>query len=264
MCLLILSPAGKRLPTAEEITRAWARNKDGGGFSFREKDGTLTLCKGIFTLDSMLASMNEHLTPEMEAVIHLRFSTHKGDMTKNCHPHRIDDGHLGVCSHNGVIDISHRKGESDSRSYIRQIIAPLMRDAGGKITPTMARVIGRDVGAGNKLIITPPTGDSVIINESSGVWVDGLWWSNGAAFPPAAITPRRTWAKDDRPDGTFAGWQRTWAARQEAAPAPAPAISGPTHLSCSQCGESAPLGEMRWRGSQPLCLDCGLTAWGKK
>jgi hypothetical protein len=264
MCLLILSPAGKRLPTAEEITRAWARNKDGGGFSFRDPDGTLTLCKGIFTLDSMLASMAEHLTVETEAVIHLRFSTHKGDRTKNCHPHRISDGHLGVCSHNGVINITHRKGESDTRSYIRQIITPLMKDAGGKLTPAMAAVIGRDIGAGNKLIVTPPIGESVIINEKSGTWWDGLWWSNGAAFPPAPTL--RDWhtytAPAATPRGSYAGWHADWAARQAATPDPRPSV-GPSNLTCSQCGEAEPISEMRWRGSQPLCHDCGLTSWGK-
>lgn len=249
MCLLILKPAGVRLPTSEEITRAWTRNRDGGGFSFREADGTLTLCKGIFSLESMLASMSEHLTPEMEVVIHLRFSTHKGDRVKNCHPHRIDGGNLGVCSHNGVIDINHRKGESDTRAYIRQIIEPLMRDGGGKLTPAMLMVIGRDIGRGNKLIITPPTGPSVIINESSGQWTDGLWWSNSAAFPLAPVVPQ-----------TFSEWQtagpsRTSAWRNYVAVAP-------THA-CASCGDVQASSEVRWRGGRAMCLECSLKAWSK-
>ena len=266
MCLLILKPAGKRLPTPEEITRAWTRNKDGGGFSFREKDGTLTLCKGIFCVESMILSMATHLSIETEAVIHLRYSTHKGDMVKNCHPHRIGDGALGVCSHNGVIDIDHRKGESDTRAYVRQIIEPLMRESGGKISKAMAKVIGRDIGAGNKLVITPTEGASVIINEDSGTWQDGLWWSNGSAFPSAPA--RRTWAEytdataTSSGGGSYAGWHSGWSARQTPAPAPRP--TGPERLTCSQCGESEPIGEMRWRGSQPWCTDCGLVAWQSK
>lgn len=250
MCLLILKPAGKRLPTVEEINRAWARNRDGGGFSFREKDGTLTLCKGIFCVDSMTASMAQHLTPEMECVIHLRFSTHKGDKVKNCHPHRIDGGNLGLCSHNGVIDISHRKGESDTRAYIRQIIEPLMRDAGGKLTPTMARVIGRDIGRNNKLVITPTTGASVIVNEDSGQWFDGLWWSNGSAFAPTPIVPLQTFAEwQTAGPHRASGWRNY--------------VEGPPSHACASCGELMPSNEVRWRGAKPLCLDCSLKQWAK-
>ena len=249
MCLLILKPAGKRLPTPEEIAQAWTRNKDGGGFSFREGDGSLTLCKGIFCVDSMIASMATHLTPAMEAVIHLRYSTHKGDKVKNCHPHRIGDGTLGVCSHNGVIDIAHRKGESDTRAYVRQIIEPLMRDNGGLLSPAMARVIGRDIGRGNKLVITPASGESIIINEDSGHWHEGLWWSNTSAFPTPAVVPRTM---------GFADWQapkpRTWEAYSSA--------SDYTH-SCKECGENTPSTEVRWRGGAPFCLDCSLKQWSK-
>jgi hypothetical protein len=267
MCLLILKPANTRLPTPEEIGRAWARNKDGGGFSFCDARGVLSLVKGIFSLSSMLASMNEHLTPETESVIHLRYSTHAGDRVKNCHPHRIGDGSMGVCSHNGVIDIDNRKGESDTRSYIRQVIEPLMRESGGTVSKAMARVIGRDIGRGNKLVITPQGGPSVIVNEESGCWRDGIWWSNTSAFAPVATptpTPtRKGWAEyEASASGGYAHWHTGWSARQTPAPDPRP--TGPDRLTCSRCGESGPIGEMRWRGSRLLCLDCGLSAWGKK
>lgn len=247
MCLLILKPAGIRLPSAEEVRRAWTRNRDGGGFSFREPDGTLTLCKGIFCVDSMIASMNEHLTPAMEVVIHLRYSTHSGDKIKNCHPHRIGDGHLGVCSHNGVIDVPHRKGESDTRAYIRQIIEPLMREANGKISKTMARVIGRDIGTNNKLVITPAEGPSVIVNEESGVWQDGLWWSNSSAFPPApAPDPARTMG--------YSHWSN----------APAQTSWNQDHIyECKECSELMASTDTRWRGGKALCVECALKEWAK-
>ena len=258
MCLLILKPAGIRVPTHEEISRAWTRNKDGGGFSFVDDRGVLSLVKGLFNLEGMLSAMDAHLTVQAEAVIHLRYSTHAGDAVKNCHPHRIGDGTLGLCSHNGVIDIDHRKGESDTRSYIRQVIEPLMRESGGKVTRAMVRVIGRDIGAGNKLVITPQGGrPSVIINEKSGLWQDGLWWSNSSAFP-AVPAPKTTWATTST-GGSYAHWHAGWSSRQTPAPDPRP--SGPDRLTCSQCGESEPIGEMRWRGSQPLCPDCGMSAW---
>jgi hypothetical protein len=244
MCLLVLKPAGIRLPTSEEIHRAWTRNKDGGGFSFRDKDGTLSMCKGIFCVQSMVLSMEKFLCVEREAVIHLRYSTHKGDKTKNCHPHRIGDGGMGVCSHNGIIDIDHRSGESDTRSYVRQIITPLMTDLGGRITPALALVLGRDIGRGNKLVITPQEGVSVIVNEDEGVWQDGLWWSNRSAFASAPVSlppPPR--------DSVSSIWN-TYTP-------PSEADGGERDkMRCSECEQLRHYTSIRWRGGRGLCVDC--------
>lgn len=241
MCLLILKPAGIRLPTSEEIKRAWTRNRDGGGFSFRDADGILSICKGIFCVDSMVLSMEKFLCVEREAVIHLRFSTHKGDRTKNCHPHRIGDGTLGVCSHNGVIDIDHRSGESDTRSYVRQVIHPLMTELGGRITPALALVLGRDIGLGNKLVITPHEGVSVIINEEAGIWQDGLWWSNRSAFPATPVSlPAR--------DASSSMWNHFTT--------PTEAEGERDKMRCSECEQLKHYTSIRWRGGRGLCVDC--------
>lgn len=128
------------MPSDERIEDMWYANPDGAGFMYADK-GTVHIRKGFMTFDKFMDAIEElrskYDLTKLALVMHFRITTHGGTKPENCHPFPISDS-VGVLSkltmktsigvaHNGIIDITPRKGISDTMEYIASQLAPLSR-----------------------------------------------------------------------------------------------------------------------------------------
>ena len=140
MCIIAAKAKGVAMPSDQTIENMWYGNPDGAGFMYAE-NGKVYIRKGFMEFDQFRKALDElaatHDLTQLPLVMHFRITTHGGTKPANCHPFPITDS-IGVLSkldtkcrvgvaHNGVIDITPRKGISDTMEYIASQLAPLSR-----------------------------------------------------------------------------------------------------------------------------------------
>ena len=140
MCVIAAKPAGVDMPSDDRLMDMWYANPDGAGFMYAD-NGVVRIRKGFMEPDKFIAAINElrseHDLTSLPLVMHFRITTHGGTKPENCHPFPISDN-VGVLSklesktslgvaHNGIINITPRKGISDTMEYIATQLAPLYR-----------------------------------------------------------------------------------------------------------------------------------------
>lgn len=140
MCVIAAKPAGVDMPSDDRLMDMWYANPDGAGFMYAD-NGVVRIRKGFMELNKFMDAIDELRTKydltSLPLVLHFRITTHGGTKPENCHPFPISDS-IGVLSklesktslgvaHNGIINITPRKGISDTMEYIATQIAPLYR-----------------------------------------------------------------------------------------------------------------------------------------
>lgn len=170
MCLLIFKPAGKEIPE-EYLEEAWKTNSDGAGIVYA-KDGELITQKGADWDHTNVSGILKDIT-DYPSIVHFRLSTHPPIDFSNTHPFPV--GNEWSMAHNGVIsEIECQENESDTRSYIRQYLKCDMDFSDEEFLD----IIGKHVGGNNKFAFLHKSGKHGIVNEHSGHWHKGIWYSN--------------------------------------------------------------------------------------
>lgn len=184
MCLLIYKPEGKKIPK-EHFEKGFRTNSDGGGFSWVE-NGKVLIRKPFWNVDDMWKEYVLHEDKQM--IVHFRITTHGGTTGDNCHP--FDAGGGWTMGHNGMIHVaSPKEGESDTRAYIREFVAPITNvDPEFIKRPGIPKIMEHHIGH-SKLVFINGKGEHLIINEAAGEWDDGIWYSN-CSFRAARTTTR--------------------------------------------------------------------------
>ena len=172
MCLLICKPAGLTLDR-KEISLAIQSNPHGVGMSYPD-NGKVVIKKGLWNIertDEELSAV-EHLP----LMLHFRFATHGSVGTENAHPFELANG--WAVAHNGIINIKCENDESDTRSFIRQVINPwVLEDENAMTAPEAVEKIESMIGW-SKIGFMDKAGGFHIINEKDGHWINGVWFSN--------------------------------------------------------------------------------------
>lgn len=139
MCIIVVKPAGVKLPAMNTLENCWYNNNDGAGFMYAT-GGTVHIQKGFMTLKDFKTALNR-LKKDIDVintpmVLHFRITTHGGTSPGNTHPFPVSEKlpllqmtksktSLGV-AHNGMIDITPSKKDiSDTMEYIINQLAPL-------------------------------------------------------------------------------------------------------------------------------------------
>lgn len=140
MCVIAAKPAGIEMPTEEEIETMWFKNNDGAGLMYAINN-KVHIEKGFMKLEDFKEKLTEldkkYELKKLPLVMHFRITTHGGTSAENTHPFPISDSigmlkkpkvitTLGV-AHNGIINVTPRKGISDTMEYIAGQLAPLAR-----------------------------------------------------------------------------------------------------------------------------------------
>ena len=186
MCLAIFKPAGKSIPV-EHLENAAIANPDGAGIAFATGD-QIIIEKGFFdgaiTLAEKLADI-EHLP----ATIHLRWATQGTVDDTNCHPFAVGRGWSMI--HNGIIkNMPYDELYSDTFIYSERMRQRIQSNAAWLNRAKSIGKMEREIGA-SKLVFLNANGESVIVNEKDGHWLDGCWYSNGSYKQTVWSVPSR-------------------------------------------------------------------------
>lgn len=201
MCLAMYRPKGVTVPvTAYEA--AFDINDDGGGFAYVAADKktgkkSIYVKKGFMKWKEMKEALKDHEGQEM--LIHFRRAS-VGDVNKdNCHPFIFSSSTYPDCSfaiiHNGTITYPPAKDKSDTRSFVDDVLAPLLaRDPWFFDQEPGPWMMERILGANNKLAImrydaSDDTTKVVILNKDKGHDAHGCWMSNYSYVPKTPYTP---------------------------------------------------------------------------
>lgn len=206
MCLLIYKPSNVSVPSAN-LLHAARVNPDGAGIAYYRKRKVHVVKSPRWSGNDVVRELER--IADAPAIIHFRMATHGSVSRDNAHPFSLPHGH--AAAHNGVIPgMTCRPDESDTRAFLRDFVAPYL-DKSGDVSPSLLSRWGKEVGCSNKLAIMAPTGKVHLINESSGTWIDGAWYSNTYSLPFSASPSakggsesRGWWNQEDGP--TFMQW----------------------------------------------------------
>ena len=173
MCLLITQTNNKVI-SKEKLQNADKNNPHGMGFTY--SNGNKLIVEKFREFKEFYPRYKKALKLHGETshfLIHFRYSTHGIDTGLfNVHPFKVNNGL--VFAHNGVISVKDDKKRSDTRVFNDTILKQLPKNfLSNKAT---RKLLGKFV-SGSKLAFLDVSGKSTIINESSGEWEKGVWYS---------------------------------------------------------------------------------------
>ena len=139
MCIIVIKPAGVKMPATTTIENCWYNNNDGAGLMYAA-GGSVYIQKGYMTLKDFknaLKQLEKSIdVTSVPMVLHFRITTHGETSPGNTHPFPVSEklplltmtktkAPLAV-AHNGMIDIKpSKKNISDTMEYIINQLAPL-------------------------------------------------------------------------------------------------------------------------------------------
>lgn len=173
MCMLIYKPAGKII-APETLGICAESNRNGIGYAVA-RDGELELWKSARDYKEGLERIQA--LQSVPAIIHFRLATHGDINDDNTHPFFVDgDTRDMVAAHNGIISIESSKEKSDTRMFIEHVLANLRHE--WWTSPVLVGQLESLLGRGNKFALLRADGTPILLNEKSGEWSDGIWYSN--------------------------------------------------------------------------------------
>jgi predicted glutamine amidotransferase len=186
MCLLTFLPANT-LPDIDALYNGAYWNNDGHGFA-------IVNGREIIVRHGMdpVAVLREFETVRAEystgpALFHSRWGTHGTVGLDNCHPFMVGGDTRTVLAHNGVLTAREvQPGKKDPRCDTRIAAEDyLPREPFGPLTRHKSRKrLGQWLTRANKFVILTVDpryrANAYVVNEQSGIWSDGIWYSNDA------------------------------------------------------------------------------------
>jgi glutamine amidotransferase len=187
----------------EAIKKGACANPDGHGWAVASAEYGLVIGK---SMDPEVALAEVVVERERQglnsfAMVHSRIGTHGTKDITNVHPFYVpdprgDDDDKTIMAHNGIMPSlwypSKGDPRSDTRVFADRTAAWYLTERG---IPSRrgGRMLGEMIGRGNKLVfisVRQPGRPQVrIVNASSGVWDDGVWYSN------ESYKRARTWSR---------------------------------------------------------------------
>lgn len=177
MCVIIVKPAGVKMPSNEIINAAYHANPHGCGL----------ISPSVFYKGLSYRSFKKHLQKVREdepCIIHFRLATHGSIKRANCHPFNRGDVWF---AHNGILNIQPIGDMTDSETALQKVIYPAIVKYGygsDGMDVAVAKVIGYSKFAFMQ-------GDDVRLYGDFITGDDGCHYSNLRFMP-------------------FVGWQRKY------------------------------------------------------
>ena len=180
MCIAILKTK-EGILTDDMLKESFKSNGNGAGIAYC-KDGHLYIKKGIFSAEQLIELVREaEKECDGNILIHCRIGTSGLKDANNTHPFVvINTPTEAVClAHNGILDIDVPKDSkiNDTQIFIQEYLSTLNRDMLMN-HEGIGKMIGELIGSSNKFVLMDNYNNYRIINEDSGHWKDGVWFSN--------------------------------------------------------------------------------------
>ena len=198
MCLLTFCPANVMPDTSALLNGAYC-NADGHGFAIVAGD-QLIVERGMDAqamIEAFEAARHRH--PAGPALFHSRFTTHGDTGLDNCHPFPVGGDARTVLAHNGVLPQAVRPATGDPRSDTRITAEDFLPTFGSLRTRRNRTRFEQWMTPHNKMVLLTVdrrfTQRAYILNETSGIWDGGIWYSNDGYLPD----DEASWPLDDGP-----------------------------------------------------------------
>jgi predicted glutamine amidotransferase len=178
MCIIAVKPAGIKL-SEDTIRNMWDNNDDGAGFMYADR-GKVRVVKGLMKLADFMKAY-QRVGEHRKIVMHFRIRTHGTISAELTHPFWIRKGSLAMV-HNGVISATSHAGisdESDTSLYAKMLAHRWADPLDALTSEAEIQKIVTEIGW-SKLVFLTGENEHMIINEKSGDWVDGCWFSNSS------------------------------------------------------------------------------------
>lgn len=166
MCVIIIKPAGIKMPSQEILDAAYRANHDGCGFvsTFHFKRTT--------SYKSFLRELSK--VHESEAcIIHFRLATHGSVKISNCHPFRRGNVFF---AHNGVLSIQPTGDMTDSETAFEKYIYPAIAEYG--YADSMKDYVISNIIGGSKFAMMRLGDRNVKLYGDYIMQPDGCYYSN--------------------------------------------------------------------------------------
>lgn len=211
MCMLTYFPPNTQ-PDTNALRNGTMFNRDGHGYAIVVPGRKAhIIVRHSLNADYLIDEFakDRALHPEGAALFHSRIGTSGDDGKFNCHPFYVAGDKRTVVAHNGILPQHMLPLKGDPRCDTRKAADERFASAYGHLSGRKARKrLSKDIGLNNKLVIltVDPSyqSQSFVINEGSGVWEQGIWYSNYDFedwTPPQKKYPVLAfWATNDRDD----------------------------------------------------------------
>ncbi len=169
MCVIIVKPAGVKMPENDIIKAAYNANPHGCGFI-----SPSTFYKGM-SFDSFKRQLKK-VSVEEPCIIHFRLATHGSIKRANCHPFNRGDVWF---AHNGILSITPQGDMTDSETAFQNIIYPAIEKFGyGSMQ--MDRAVSKVIGYSKFAFLQ---GDELKMYGDFIKHEDGCYYSNLRFMP---------------------------------------------------------------------------------
>jgi hypothetical protein len=175
MCIAIVNRTGT-LPL-ETFTASYKNNPDGIGIAFTDGEEvrtirTMTDPEKLHGLYLAIREDNPH-----PILIHARIGTHGSKDLGNVHPFKLDKQTALI--HNGIVDAPTYRPDRSDTWHLVDLLKMMQRPADLFDTTTNAHQWLKELAGYSKIALLNAQGQTVIIGEDKGTWIDGTWYSNG-------------------------------------------------------------------------------------
>lgn len=176
MCIAICLPAGVEIPF-DHLVEGQKYNPDGCGLGWVE-EGKVQIYKTMSFADFTLKYLDiKERLGNINMLIHFRITSRGVTSEEMCHPFMVKDNMCII--HNGTISNikadETKNGDSDTKVLAEDILANL--PAGWETNASIARLLEDFIGW-SKVCILNNKDEMYILNESSGHWLNDIWYSN--------------------------------------------------------------------------------------
>ena len=182
MCMLTFFPPDVQ-PDVERLTRGTFWNRDGHGFAI--VDGKRLIIRKSMDHEYLIIEFARLRAkyPSGPALFHSRLATAGAENKAMCHPFRMGNDRSTIVAHNGILPMIAQPKQGDKRSDTRLAADLIFGEWFGPLWKEKSREsLEAWCGAYNRLVILTVNpayeSNSYIINEDSGEWCDGVWYSN--------------------------------------------------------------------------------------
>jgi predicted glutamine amidotransferase len=175
MCIAIVNKSGT-LPL-ETFTASFKNNPDGIGIAFTDGDEVRT----IRTMDKPDQLHTRYLeireTNPHPILIHARIGTHGSKDLGNVHPFKVNKETALI--HNGIVDAPNYRPDRSDTWHLVDLLKMMHRPADLFDKTAPAHQWLKELAGYSKIALLNAQGETVIIGEDKGTWLDGTWYSNG-------------------------------------------------------------------------------------
>lgn len=169
MCVIVYKPKDVPYPSEDIISACWDANSHGAGYMLSSDNG-LDIVKGIMDKKIFMKEYRKFIF-DGPVVFHFRIASHGAVDKYNTHPWRVNNKLAMV--HNGIIDFCGTdRTVSDSKVFAEHLKHFDLSNNSHKI------ILEKAIGSNNKIVTLDNLGNVTILNEKSGSWQDGIWYSN--------------------------------------------------------------------------------------